>query len=233
MPDPFTSDVAAGTIFEPVKPRTIKAQVAHAIRQAILTGKLRPGDHISEASIADQMDVSRAPVREALNQLQEQGLVVMKPHRGAFIRQLRPEDIRDLIRLRAELEGYLGATLIENGVSDALLTTLRGHLAGMNAAADRDEFLDLVEHDEAFHQAMLHATNDGALIDVMQGIGFRIRTYMVVTKLMTKSLAEAAQDHELIIEVLERHDRERVRTVMWEHVTHYLASLRDEGDADV
>ncbi|HEX7002955.1 MAG TPA: GntR family transcriptional regulator [Trueperaceae bacterium] len=216
---------SGSAIFEPVTPTTIKSQVAHSIRRAILTGRLRPGDHISEASIAEQMGVSRAPIREALNQLKEQGLVVMRPHRGAFIRELRPDDVYDLIRLRAELEGYLGERLIDQGVSDELLESLRGHMAAMEEAAARDDFLGVVEHDEAFHQAMLRASNDGALIEVMQGIGFRIRTYMVVTKLIARNLDEAARDHQRIIDVLERGDRENVRSVMALHVTHYIDTL--------
>ncbi|HEX7021637.1 MAG TPA: GntR family transcriptional regulator [Trueperaceae bacterium] len=227
MDDFDTGSDGNSPLFSKVRPRTLKSQIATAIRQAILAGRLKPGDRISEAQMAQEMGVSRAPIREAINQLQEQGLVVVEPHKGSFIRELNPADIRDLIRLRAELEGYVGELLIDNGIEEGLIASLNHHMDAMIAAADEDDFLKLVKHDQQFHVALYEASRSRPLIEVMNGVAFRIRIFMVVTKLLSSDLHKAAKAHSLIIHALMTGDRENIRDIMKVHIEEHMPSISD------
>src|SRR5207302_6083210 len=90
--------------FPRLKPRPYRFDVVALIRQAILNGSLRAGAPLVEAQLAQEMGVSRAPIREALLKLGEQGLVVNIPYRGTYVTEVSPHRIRDIISLRAVLE---------------------------------------------------------------------------------------------------------------------------------
>ncbi|MGH9644560.1 MAG: GntR family transcriptional regulator [Terriglobales bacterium] len=95
-----------GSIFQPIKKSgTLKDHTADTLANAILTGKLKPGDRLNESQLARDLCVSRAPVREALQQLQEQSLIVNVPRRGMFVVILDEDDIQKINSLRVVLEG--------------------------------------------------------------------------------------------------------------------------------
>src|SRR5437667_11654296 len=86
---------------EPVRRHTLGSEVTHALREAILTGVYQPGDHLTEAEIAREMGVSHGPVREALRELEAEELIIIEPHRGAFVRAFTAQDVREIYSLRS------------------------------------------------------------------------------------------------------------------------------------
>jgi len=98
-------DGHSGSVLESAPPTTIKAYLVTALREAIVAGKFKPGDRLNESKLARQYNVSRIPVREALQQLQEQGLVMNHPRRGMFVNLLSDEDCQKINSLRIILEG--------------------------------------------------------------------------------------------------------------------------------
>src|SRR3954464_7514575 len=94
------------------------------IREAILDGELAAGERLKEDELARRLDVSRTPVREALRRLEAEGLVVVEPQRGATVRSYAPEELDDMYRLRAVLEGYAARRAAER-ISEADLDELR------------------------------------------------------------------------------------------------------------
>src|SRR5688572_587354 len=84
----------------------VAQQVYHRIREAIMTGRLAGGTRLKEVELASQLDASRTPVREALVQLDSEGLVVLLPRRGAIVRSLSERDVEDAFQIRALLEGF-------------------------------------------------------------------------------------------------------------------------------
>src|SRR6185369_14608494 len=86
-------------------PTTLRAHVVKILSAGILSGKYKPGDRLNESQIARELNISRIPVREALSQLQEQGLVQNRERRGMFVTQMGPQEVEHMFRLRLLLEG--------------------------------------------------------------------------------------------------------------------------------
>src|SRR5579875_3776535 len=106
------------TIVSPVGPyRPLYEDAYLALRDAIIDGRLAPGDRIVEAEIARQMAISRAPIREAIRKLEQDGLLEYLPRRGAVIVRLSPAEVRDVYHVRAHLERY-AARLAATRVTD-------------------------------------------------------------------------------------------------------------------
>src|SRR5688500_3082861 len=95
----------------PLKTQVLRHDVADAIRSAIAGGVLKPGQRVLEVELAEELGVSRLPVREAIRQLEHEGLLVSQPHRGTFVAQVTPDDIREMFSLREALES-LAARLV-------------------------------------------------------------------------------------------------------------------------
>jgi DNA-binding GntR family transcriptional regulator len=101
-PSPLPPAPAAGGW--PRRPPTLRTHAAESIRRAILTGELSPGERIREEDLAQRLGVSRAPVREAIRALEQEGLIRSEPHRASYITALDEEEIEHLYRVRAEVE---------------------------------------------------------------------------------------------------------------------------------
>ena len=90
--------------FNQIRPTSLREQVVRQIRNAIIEGRLNPGDHITESSLTEQLSISRTPVRESLILLEREGLVVSEPNRGSYVRAFTPEDVTAIFTMRATLE---------------------------------------------------------------------------------------------------------------------------------
>lgn len=131
---------------------TLKSYLFHALRDAILTGKCRPGERLNESKLAREYNVSRIPVREALLQLQEQGLVMNHPRRGMFVNTLSEEEVQKINSLRIVLESEalklcrVGLT----GEMDEHLSRLVEEMEGWQA----DSQIEAAQLDLEFHRAV-------------------------------------------------------------------------------
>lgn len=96
------------TLLSQIRPISLREQVVEQVRTAIIEGRLKPNDHITEATLTSQLGVSRTPVREALILLEREGLVVESPNRGCFVRAFTEGDIRDIFSMRTTLENFAG-----------------------------------------------------------------------------------------------------------------------------
>lgn len=123
----------------PLARRTTGELVAEHVRRLIFTGTLRPGDRIPQAEIADDLGVSRLPVREAVIALARDGLVTMEPHSGAFVAPFDPEVIRQHFEIVGLVQGIAAETLVEDPDPDALarLHDLTARIDAATAAGDR------------------------------------------------------------------------------------------------
>src|SRR5512146_788380 len=92
------------TVFTRIEQRSVQQEVVDVIRQAIVSGKLELGQHLAEAALSEQMQVSRIPMREALRQLEQEGLVMRYNNRGCFVTDFSDEDVREVFSLRSSLE---------------------------------------------------------------------------------------------------------------------------------
>ena len=135
--------------FAPVRLATLKDNVVEIISDAIFTGRMKPGERVNESQLARDLEVSRAPIREALQQLQEQGLIINHPRRGMFVVHLQDEDLQKInsVRLVLEAEAMRLARANFNQASHAKLTQVLERMErSENAAPSARVKLDVEFH---------------------------------------------------------------------------------------
>ena len=208
-----------------------------AIRQAIVEGTYRPGQRLVEQRLAEAHGLSRTPVREALKWLDGEGLIQIEPNRGAIVRPLTLEDVRDLYELRAELEGYAarraatridaaGLAEIDAGIAafdDAIPAAAAGDIDGVRAVNAGNRRIHGTIVDSAQHlrlAQLLHRTVDVPLV------------FQAFRRFDRLELERSNQFHRLMRNALAAHDPTRVEALMIEHIAQGRDVLL-EGMVDV
>jgi DNA-binding GntR family transcriptional regulator len=151
--------VAPGTAFERrTTPSTLKSHIFHGLRDAIVSGRYRPGERLNESKIAREFGISRIPVREALMQLQEHGLVMNLERRGMFVTQLSEEDVQRINSLRVVLEAE-ALKLCRLKISKKDAGRLTDIMKSMEAWTERTE-MDAAALDLQFHRTLWEAAGN-------------------------------------------------------------------------
>jgi len=205
----------------PVRFRNLVEQIAATLRQAIADGKVRPGTRLLEVQIAREMGTSRAPLREALLQLEREGLVVRQPNRGAFVADLNEEMVREVASLRGVLEGFAASLAVQH-LTRADFERLETILREMLVVARRGDFPRMIEWDYQFHEHIMRASRHRLLYETWVGMDRKIRVYLSATNLMYGDMKTVVEGHVPILRALERRDPERARRVMAEHLAEVL-----------
>jgi len=205
----------------PIAYRTIAEQIAGALRQGIAEGRLRPGARLLEVQIAREMGTSRAPLREALIQLEREGLVVRRPNRGTFVADLTEELVREVASLRGVLEGF-AASLAVKRLTREDFDRLETILKEMLAVARRGDFPRMVEWDYQFHEYIIRISGHRLLYETWVGMDRKIRVYLSATNLMYADMKAVVQGHLPILQALRQRDPQRAGRVMAEHMGEVL-----------
>jgi len=186
----------------PLKTRKLLAEdVADSVRSAILAGSFEPGERLVEARLAQQLGVSRGPLREAFKLLRAEGLVREEPHRGTFVTVLSPVDVCEIYEVRAAIEARAARLLAEKH-RPADVKALRTLLARLEAAASEDDTKAMSEADMAFHEAVCRLTRNRRLHEVfVRHVPF-VQGVMRLDEHLYGCLDDAAREHEPMVEAI-------------------------------
>jgi len=195
----------------------LRHDVRNHLRNQIFDGTLQPGDRIVESRLARELGISQTPVREALRELEQMGLVVSYPNRGASVRRLDPRDVEEMYSLRAHLEA-LGIARAIGVMSEDDLQALEALITGMQLAAQDDNPQRLTELDTSFHEYILERADHHLLLRTWQGISPLNWTMLTVLRLRDRNLAELADRHRPIVEALRSGEPSRAEAVIRDHV---------------
>ncbi len=199
-------------------PLLLRNSAYQTIRQRLLNRELRPGKRVSELALAKEMGISRAPVREAINQLASEGLVMQIPNAGTFVKRPNRIDIENLYQLRIWLEGEAAAETARR-VSDRRLKQMHDALDAMQAVAHnhRDAGRRLLSGTLLFR----HVTNDLAFhLALIRGCGNRM---------VSKLVGHHHMMSQVWCDLPEKHDLKNLARVYGEHARIYRAV--QDGDA--
>lgn len=158
--------------------RLMPDHIADKLREAILRGRLQPGEHLKEALIAQQLGVSTGPVREAFRLLEREGLIDSLPHRGKFVHALSEREISDLYRVRDALDSLAYDMINEQGgLSEEALRQLQRDIDEVRAAAEAKDPYLTAELDLRFHDHIYELTGSKVLQDVWQALRTRLHVH--------------------------------------------------------
>ncbi len=196
--------------FEIIEPVSLKDLVLKAIREAILEGKLSPGARIVESQLSKQMQVAQNVVREALQELEFQGLVVRQPNKGTFVTDLSLEDLKEIYRLRMELEGFAAKLAREAGRPNPEdVRRLEQALDEMQAGAEGD-FVQFSRADLRFHEIIWNMSGNRFVERALRIIATPQFAYVLIQRFRYTHLdlpAVVAQ-HRDILKTLQTADAE-------------------------
>jgi len=198
-------------------------RIGSLLKQRILTCALMPGQRLVEKDLCADLGVSRTPLREALNRLVFEGLVVPMPYRGYAVAPLTLEGIRELCELRRITESEAAALAAER-LSEDDLEQLESLLELDYLPGDRDSYAEYLRVNSAFHLALVRSTRNSRLeAIVMAALDQLQRPEYLGLDLGTKCPSEVVQEHREIVDALREREPERARRLMSQHI------LRAEG----
>jgi DNA-binding GntR family transcriptional regulator len=200
-----------------IKRQSLPETLAESLRERILNGEFREGDALIQDSIAQEYDVSRMPVREALRQLEASGLVVMKIHRGAVVTSVPTQQIEELFELRALLECEILARAIPR-LTDEHLVTSRAILSQLEDSYLRGDAPSWGRLNWEFHRSLYVPADRVQTLAILQGINLQTDRYIRLHLLLTHSLDEAEKDHREILRLCTLRDAERAVLYLREHI---------------
>ena len=143
--------------------------VFYTLRQAILKGELEPGERLMEMQLAEQLGVSRTPIREAIRKLELEGLVLMIPRRGAIVAKITEKDLRDVLEVRSSLE-RLSTELACERMKEDTIVELRKAQEAFKEALDGDDITLQAQRDVEFHDVIYKATGNLRLIQMLNNL---------------------------------------------------------------
>ena len=189
-----------------------------SLREAIIVGELADGDRLIEDRIARELNTSRGPVREALRQLEHEGLVVSYPYRGAVVLGVSDEEVHEvLIPIRLTLERFSFTKALEQ-MTEADFAELAKEVWLMGEAARAGDLLRCVEADIRFHEFVLSRSGQPHTTQVWRSIAPRIRAYFFRYGLEA-DLARIAVEHGELLEALQSRDRDVLMAAVERHIT--------------
>jgi len=194
---------------------SLSHRVAEELRRSILTNRRRPGDRLIEDRLSEELGVSRIPIREALRVLAGEGLVDVQPRRGASVAEISPDVARDLVEVRATLEG-LNARLAARHHDPAIIDELRRVLKEGNRAARGKNVDDLVRLNGEFHDKLAEAGRNTILFDIMRTL--RERTNLVFAANSVQRAAQDWDEHSKILAAVIDGDEELAAMLAARHV---------------
>lgn len=204
------------------KPTTLAIEIARHLRDAIIRGDIRPGERLNESLITKDLASSRSPVREALRILEAEGLVTVKPHRGAYVRSLSERDLVEIFQVRVMFETH--ALRPGVGHDPAVIDTMQAaldHAAGALAEKSYETW-----HVESlrFHAALVSLAGNAHLVQLYQELQISLRRYQIFLIHLPERPTNSQHDHERVLEALKRGDR----ALALERLVAHLATLQEE-----
>jgi DNA-binding GntR family transcriptional regulator len=219
--------------------RTRGQAVTHFLRSAILSGRLGPGDRVAQEEIAKQLNVSGIPVREALRALQSEGLVEIRPHRGAVVVSLRPQDIMEVFDIRATLEAR-AVELAAPQLTDAALVRLRQIWEEMDrllTAWNHERWLAL---NREFHSTICRASGRPRLCALIDAQANALLPYQRAASGLIARKRPGHEEHYRILLAAEARDAQLLASRAAEHLRgtardlmDYFSTHRSETDGQV
>lgn len=194
---------------------SLSQRVAQELRRSILTNRRRPGDRLIEDRLSEELGVSRIPIREALRMLAGEGLVDVQPRRGASVADVSPEVARDLVEVRATLEG-LNARLAARHHDPEIVEDLRRVLKEGNRAAKSKNVDDLVRLNGEFHDKLGEAGRNSILWDIMRTL--RERTSLVFAANTARRAEQDWDEHSKILAAVIDGDEDLAAMLAARHV---------------
>ena len=191
--------------------------VFNTLRQAILTGELKPGERLMEIHLADKLGVSRTPIREAIRKLELEGLVTMIPRRGAEVAQITEKSMNDVLEVRRALDAFC-VELACDRITEEGLTALRDACGQFETAVKTKDTKKIAHADVALHDIIVQATGNQRLIQLVHNLSEQMYRYRFEYIKDTSQHEMLVEEHRIIYESILKKDKETAAQAARTHI---------------
>ncbi len=197
--------------------KPLREIVSDALRQAIRDGILPPGERLMEIPLAEELGVSRTPIREAIRILEQEGLIVMIPRRGTYVADMSLKDVTEVFELRSILE-ELAAELAAERITNEEIEALEQHLVEIGNYMNENNLDKVVQADILFHEILYKASRNDRLVEMINNLREQTLRFRTLSMSQTGRLAKTWDEHRQLVEAISDRDVERARQIARIHM---------------
>ncbi|MGB8452307.1 MAG: GntR family transcriptional regulator [Anaerocolumna sp.] len=207
---------------------SLRGRVFNKIREDILSGKYSQNEELKETSIGMELGVSRTPVREALRQLELEGLVNIVPNKGAYVNGISEKDIHDIYIIRSYLEGLCAKWACEH-ISQEQIDELEEIVYLSEFHAKKEHHEQIVELDNKFHQLIYDASDSKILNHVLSDFHHYVQRIRKITLASDNRAVNSNKEHTAILDAIRQRDGEKAEFLAHEHITNTIKNISEQG----
>ena len=199
--------------------------VFNTLREAILKGDLKPGERLMELQLASKLGVSRTPIREAIRMLEQEGLAVTTPRKGAEVAKMTLKDMEDVLEIRDALD-ELAVRIACQKISDEQLKQLEDMKELFEKSTQTGNVKKIAEADVTFHDVIYEATGNPKLVTLLNNLREQVYRYRVEYIKFPKNYPTLIAEHEAILESLKNRDVKNAVEAMHVHVANQAEAVK-------
>ena len=200
--------------------------VFNTLREAILKGELKPGERLMELQLAAKLGVSRTPIREAIRMLEQEGLAVTVPRKGAEVAKMTEKDMEDVLQIRAALD-ELAVQLAVEKITKEQLSVLEEARMAFEQSIQTGNVKKIAQADVMFHDAIYQATDNAKLVIMLNNLREQMYRYRVEYLKDKTTYPTLLEEHKAITEGLRKRDKNQVSERMRDHVKNQAEAVKN------
>lgn len=213
-------------------PVSLKDHAYLAIKRAILSLDLKPGDALVESELAEQLGISKTPVRTALHELEREGLVTRVLYKGTYVTEVTARDVREIFQLRAVLEG-LAARLATPLLEEGELAQARELLQSMESALEMGDRAAASQYGAQFHYLILQGADNERLQFIWHNLDDHTKRFRLMSDQISGRLEKSVGEHWRILEALEQRNPDLAEQRLKAHLHSVLEEMSAEQKVDI
>ena len=208
----------------------LREVVCETLREAIRSGVLKPGERLMEIQLADELGVSRTPVREAMRKLELEGYVIMLPRRGTYVANISIRDINGVIEIRTTLDA-LASGLAAERITEEELEQLERLLVSIGENIETRNMKKVVEDDMEFHDILYKASRNQRLVGIISNLREQMTRFRSMSMSYPGRLKKTLEEHSRLVEAIAQRDVELAQKLAVEHMENSEQTLLIDMEA--
>ena len=208
----------------------LREVVCETLREAIRSGVLKPGERLMEIQLADELGVSRTPVREAMRKLELEGYVIMLPRRGTYVANISIRDINEVFEIRTTLDA-LASGLAAERITEEELEQLERLLVSIGENIETRNMKKVVEDDMEFHDILYKASRNQRLVGIISNLREQITRFRSMSMSYPGRLKKTLEEHSRLVEAIAQRDVELAQKLAVEHMENSEQTLLIDMEA--
>jgi len=204
--------------------RPLRDLVFETLREAIASGQLSPGQRLMELQLADDLGVSRTPVREAIRKLELEGLVVMVPRKGAYVAELSMKDMVEVFEMRAALDA-LAASLAAERITEDEIEFLERLLVEIRDFIACEDLEACIQADTTFHERLYEASRNMRLAQTIANLREQIQLFRTTSLGRPGRMTSALEEHRQILEAISQRNAKLAQKLAYQHIERAEAAF--------